>query len=980
MTTLHTYELTCEYAANPLGVDTPQPRLSWKLRAQTRNARQTAYRVIVTARPIGAQRKPRLVWDSGVVRSAQSLHVAYAGAPLQPLHRYEWQVQVWDEARRPSSLSEPAFWETGLMNMRRWKAHWITPGWDDDPRAPIQQLPMLRRVFHVSRCPAAARLCITSLGVYEAHLNGRRVGDAVLTPGWTSYHKRLQYQVWDVTSHLVQGENVIGAWLGNGWYRSQLGFGAQKHLYGSHLALLAQLHIFYDDGSSDVICTDAHWRAAPSPVVFADVYNGETYDARLEQAGWCEPRFDDREWSPVRILGRPRAQIVAQESPLVQVHETLSPQRVLRAPNGEVLLDFGQNLVGVVQMFVQGAAGTTVTLRHGEALDADGNLYTANLRSAAQTTRYTLKGAATGEFYTPRFTFMGFRYVAVSGYPGEVKPEHFAAMVLHSALPRTGQFECSNPLLNQLQHNILWGQKGNFLDIPTDCPQRDERLGWTGDAQVFARTASFNMHTARFFAKWLRDLRADQSSDGAVPVIAPDIIGQRGVAGWSDALILVPWTLYTCFGDTRILAELYDGMVAWVRYVESRLDADGIWRRDFQYADWLDYRGENPLTPRPVTNPDLIATAFFAHSVALLARIARVLGRRPDARRFEQRAARAREAFVREFVTAGGRIGPDTQTAYALALAFDLLPEAMRKQAAERLARLISENGYRLTTGFLGTPHLCHVLTRFGYADVAYELLNQERYPSWLYPLHRGATTIWERWDGIRLDGTFQDPGMNSFNHYAYGAIGDWLYRVAGGIELDPEAPAYRRVVVRPRPGGGLDWARAALEAPYGRIAVDWHLSRAGFHVNVELPPNTEAEVHVPARALTQVTESYKPLNKAPGVLEARLERGTVIITVGSGSYHFFTRGLSSRQAMAGVRHIAGRLDRYAPLYAVLNHQTARETLARCVDLEALLKRADATWLNAPLADLPRYAPDLIAETALVALERALLTLTTIKP
>lgn len=965
--------LTCEYAVNPLGLDTPQPRLSWKLRAEGRDARQTAYRIIVTARPVGS-RRPRLAWDSGIVRAAACLHIPYAGAPLRPLHRYEWQVQVWDEAGRPSPLSEPAFWETGLMQARRWRARWIAAPWEGEAGESSKGLPLLRRTFHVAHSVAAARLCITSLGAYEAHINGKRVGDAVLTPGWTSYDKRLQYQVWDVTSCLTQGENAIGVWLGNGWYRSRLGFGEQRHIYGPRLALLAQLHIFYDNGSSDVIATDEQWRAAPGPLLGSDIYQGEAYDARLEQAGWCEPRFDDREWQPVHAVASPPARIVAQESPLVRAQETLAPQRVFRAPNGEAVLDFGQNLVGVVQLFAQGPAGATITLRHGELLDADGNLYTANLRSAAQTVRYTLKGAVAGEFYTPHFTFMGFRYVAVSGYPDEVRPEHFAAVVLHSDLPRTGHFACSNPLINQLQHNIVWGQKGNFLEIPTDCPQRDERLGWTGDAQVFARTASFNMHTARFFAKWLRDLHADQAADGAVPVVAPNILRLHGVAGWSDALIIVPWTLYQCYGDKRILEELYDGMVAWARYVESRLDADGIWRRDFQFGDWLDYRGENPLAPRPVTNPDLIATAYFAYSLTLLAQIAQVLGKRADARRFEQRARRARQAFCAEFVTPAGRIGPDTQTAYVLALAFDLLPEPLKRSAATRLARLVRDDGYRLTTGFLGTPHLCHVLTRYGYADAAYELLNQERYPSWLYPIRRGATTIWERWDGIRPDGTFQDPGMNSFNHYAYGAIGDWLYRVVAGLSSDPAVPAYQRVIVHPHAGGGLTWARATLESPFGHTAVEWQLTNTGLHVNVELPPNTEGEVRLPARMLSLVTEHHKPLHQVEGVRAVRLEHGLAIITVGSGSYRFFTRGLTRAQAMAQVQHIAGRLDRYTPLREVLRQPAARQALARFVDIAQLEARANAELLNAPLTELLSHAPDLLPAAKLKSLERALLS------
>jgi len=892
--------LTCEYQINPLGIDVPQPRLSWQMQSEQRGARQTAYQILVAATEAGLA-GGELWWDSGKVETEQSTQVVYLGPALAAGQRVYWKVRVWNEAGQAVD-SAPAWWETGLLNSANWQTDWITPDWDEDSSR-SQPAPLLRRSFNADGNLVSARIYATSLGLYELWLNGQRVGDGVLTPGWTSYDYHLQYQTYDITGLICAGDNALGAILGDGWYRGNMGFTGQRNLYGSRLALLLQLHLTYADGRVEIIGSDDRWRAATGPIQMSDIYMGEDYDARQEKPGWNTAGYDDSDWRGVRRLDHPKNIVVAQVGPFIRRHERLQPVQILRSPKGETILDFGQNMVGWVQLCVRGAAGTTITLRHAEVLDRQGNLYTENLRRAEQTTRYTLKGLANAdEIFEPRFTFQGFQYVAVEGFPGEPAPANFTGVVVHSDTPPAGTFECSNPLINQLQRNIVWGQKGNFVDVPTDCPQRDERLGWTGDTQVFIRTACFNMHVPTFYTKWLRDLSVDQQH-GSVPHVVPDVIAKTGsgelteaknagAAAWGDAAVICPWTIYLAYADTRLLAEQYDSMAGWVNFIHSRADEDFIWRKDFQFGDWLDYRGQDDRLPTPVTNYELIGTAFFAHSAQLLANTARVLGKTGDAARYTDLASKVKAAFNAEFVTPAGRVGPNTQTAYILALHFDLLPETMRSLAVERLVKEIRQGRYHLTTGFVGTPYLCHVLSRYGYTDVAYQLLNQESYPSWLYPVKQGATTIWERWDGIKPDGTFQDAGMNSFNHYAYGAIGEWLYRVVAGIEIDPAQPGYKHILFQPQPGGGLTHAQATFDSPYGRVASAWELTGTDFRLKITVPPNTCATVRLPAPSSAALTEGGQPLAAGNGIRNVDVVAGIAVIKVEAGQYEFMTTGL----------------------------------------------------------------------------------------
>jgi alpha-L-rhamnosidase len=873
---------------DPIGLGHRVPRFSWQLRSEARGVRQSAWQVRVAASVADLKRGRPLVWDSGRVASEESILRPYGGPALVSGRRYVWQVQVWGGAGAASGWSAPASFEIGLLEPTDWKASWIEPGLKEESGA--QPSPMLRRAFALTRAVRSARAYVTSHGLYELYLNGARVGDEVLTPGWTSYATRLQYQTYDVTSLLRRGPNVAGAILGSGWYRGNIGFSGKRGHYGDTLALLAQIVVTYADGSVETIGTDAGWKAATGPILMSEIYHGETYDARLEPEGWDTPAFDDSRWAPVRVAQFGRDNLVAPEGPPVRRVEEVKAKAILKTPSGLTVVDMGQNMVGWLRLTVRGPAGTTVTLRLAEVLDKSGEFYTANLRSAKQTVTYTLRGGRT-ETYEPHFTFQGFRYVAVAGYPGELTLDSLTGVVVHSAMATAGEFSASMPQLNQLQHNIRWGQKGNFVDVPTDCPQRDERLGWTGDAQAFARTAAFNADVSGFFTKWLKDVAADQLPNGSVPFVVPDVLSAKdrpaaGSAGWGDAAVIIPWTMYLTYGDPKFLADQYDSMVKWVGFMRDRAGDDFVWSGDFHFGDWLAFATTRSDYPGATTSKDLIATAFYAHATDLLARSARVLGKTEDAATYARQLERIKAAFVNEFVTPAGRVGEATQTAYVLALQFDLLPEGMRANAAGRLAAEIRERKH-LTTGFLGTPYLCHVLSRYGYLDEAYMLLERQEYPSWLYPVTKGATTIWERWDGIKPDGSFQDEGMNSFNHYAYGAIGEWMYGVMAGLEIDEAAPGYKHFFVQPRPGGTITAASATHETPYGAARSAWTLGGGRFELAVDVPPNTTATVRLPGATLAAVTEGGRPLDGLDGIASARQDGRDVVVAVGSGHYGF---------------------------------------------------------------------------------------------
>ena len=870
-------DLQVENLSHPIGVGTAKPLLSWRLEGGKRNVSQTAYEIRLYDRK-------SLIWSSEKVDGSQSLAVEYGGRLLSSDTRYYWRVGIWDGNDEVSGWSAIDSFQTGLLNKEDWQAKWITPGFKEDSKRPS---PLLRKEFTAKKEIASATAFITAHGMYEAQINGHRVGDAYLTPGWTSYNKRLQYQTYDVTALLNSGVNAIGVTLGNGWYRGIIGYSDHPNVYGKDVALLFQLNITYTDGTKEVFISDGSWKTSTGVIVYSEIYNGETIDERKEKKGWTLAGYDDKDWLKAKEEHFSKDNLITTENEMVKKHEVFHPVRIFTTLKGEKVIDFGQNLVGWVTMKVRGKAGDEITLSHAEVLDKDGNFYTANLRRSKAQDHYILNGEGE-EVFEPHFTWHGFRYLKVEGYPGELKPEDFTAIALYSDMEPTGTFTCSNAMVNQLQHNIQWGQKGNFLDVPTDCPQRDERLGWTGDAQAFSRTATFNMNTHSFFTKWLKDVSADQKN-GVMPYVIPNVLGKprSSSAGWADAATVIPWNIYMAYGDKRALVDQYGSMKAYVESIR-RVAKNDLWNSGFHFGDWLFYKPDGDHNGPPAeTNKYLIAQCFYAQSTQLLINAANVLGKTEDEQTYTVLLKRIKEAFVKQYLNPDGSLMSNTQTAYVLALNFDMLPEEQRTQAAKRLVDNIKQYGNHLTTGFLGTPYLCHVLTRFGYMEVAYQLLLQDTYPSWLYPVKMGATTIWERWDGIRPDSTFQDRGMNSFNHYAYGAIGDWMYREMVGLDTYEDGVGYKHSRVQPYIGGGFTSASASLKTNYGKLSSGWQVTSDRIILDVEIPDNTNSTVYIPAKSIESISEGNLHIITLPEIKIVESKDGYVIVNLGSGSYHF---------------------------------------------------------------------------------------------
>ncbi|MEY2917480.1 MAG: hypothetical protein RIS73_1194 [Bacteroidota bacterium] len=882
--------LRTENLQNPIGIDVLQPNFSWQLSSDQRNVMQAAYEIRVGAFP-AALVKGEGIWKTGKINSGQSIHVSYNGAALVSGKKYYWQVRVWDNNGKASAWSAITFWQMSLLQQTDWKAQWIEPGYKEDS---VFASPLLRKVFNSTKKIKSATAYITAHGLYEAQINGKRVGDAYLTPGWTSYNKHLQYQCYDVTTQLKNGINAIVVTLGDGWYRGNFSFDSRRNIYGKDIALLFQLDIIYMDGTTETVVSDNSWKSSTGAIRSQGIYAGETIDARLDKNGWTLAGYDDSNWSTVKTADFSKAVLKASYNEPIKKHEAIQPVKIITTPKGEKVIDFGQNLVGWVQLKVKGNAGDKITISHAEELDKNGNFYTENLRAAKAQDIYLLKGNEE-EIFEPHFTFHGFRYAMLEGYPGELKPENFTAMVLYSDMEQTGSFSSSNPLINQLQHNIEWGLRGNFLDVPTDCPQRDERMGWTGDAQAFFRTATFLRGVNNFFTKWLKDLSLDQVKTGSVPHVIPNVLGETGwatggSAGWSDASTIIPWEMYLVYGDKRILKAQYSSMKAWVGYMQSQSTND-LWNKGSHFGDWLFYTmADDNDGKAAITNKYLIAQCFYAYSTQLLINAATALGKDDDVKTYTTLVQKVKEAFLKEYTTANGATMSNTQTSYVLALHFDMLPENLRQQAADRLVANIKEYKNHLTTGFLGTPYLCHVLSRYGYTDVAYTLLLQETYPSWLYPVTKGATTIWERWDGIRTNGDFQAITMNSFNHYAYGAIGDWMYRIMAGLDTEAgDGVGYKKIRIQPHIGGGFTHVAASYQTLYGKLSSSWKIQDGKLIFNVEIPANSTATIYIPVQNANDVMENTQPLTASKAIQVVGNEKGYMVVKIGSGKYEFIT-------------------------------------------------------------------------------------------
>ena len=860
----------------PMGVDPSQPvTFSWIVNSSEKGLTQTAYEVWVF-------RNKMPVWASGVVDSSESISVP-CEVKLHPDSYYSFSVRVWDNKGRMSEKAK-SWWTTGL-NKEDWSAHWIG---ENGKCRPIN----LRGKATLSNKVKRATAYISSHGQYEAFINGQRVGDAYMTPGWTSYRTRVQYQAYDVTSLLQRGDNILAAVVAPGWY-SGMGYRTRKS-YGDDISLLMQVNVEYTNGELEVFYTDKDWKmsasAKASGVVSNDIYHGETIDARLIDDSWTTLDYNEgTEWVAAEVISQDKSAVVSTLNELCRAQKPIKPVKYILTPKGEKVLDFGQNIVGWERVKLQGKAGDTIRIYHAETLDENGNFYTVNLRTAKATSTYVMNGEK--REFAPSMTFYGFRYIRIEGIEGEPNLEDYEIVPVWSNFDNVGSFSSSNALVNQLQSNIWWGFHDNFLDVPTDCPQRNERLGWTGDAQVFFRTASFLGRVENFFEKWLTDLRTDQFDDGTMPRIIPNAYMEStrnrrrtAACGWADAATIVPWKHYMAYGNKAVLANQYQSMTKWVNFlIKNSKEQNYLWtgHDSDHYGDWLFYSVDNDRDGvSAVTSKRLLAQCFYIHSLDNVVKAAEVLGKVADVAYYKDVAEKARKAYLAEYVTPNGLISSDTQTAYVLALHFDLLPENMRAQAAKRLVENIKRYKNHITTGFLGTPYICEVLTRFGYSDVAYTLLLQECCPGWLYQVKMGATTVWERWDSIRKDGSIPDNGMNSLNHYAYGSIGDWLYREAVGIK--EMTPGYKSIAIKPHTGGNFENMSASTVTPYGKVSAAWKAKENVLkELSVEIPFNTTAEIYVPAKSIAAVKVDDASV-KAAGLVD-----GYVKFSVGSGSYRF---------------------------------------------------------------------------------------------
>ncbi|MCA9277597.1 MAG: family 78 glycoside hydrolase catalytic domain [Phycisphaerales bacterium] len=943
-------ELQCEHLVDPIGLDKTQPRLSWIVESNERNAYQVAYRILVASSLENLDTDVGDLWDTGKIQTNDTIGIMYGGSPLGSRQRCYWKVMAWNNRDEPSEWSTHASWEMGLLSKSDWHAQWIdvqpirTPviiekaeyyAVDDSLRVDVTnivqqvvdagespvasnealggdpafgirkrlevhykvegismhtdvaegatanlnntQLPYLRRSFTVEKPVRQARLYVSALGLYEPYINGDRVGDACLAPGWTDYRKRVHYQIIDVTSHLHQGRNVLGALVGPGWFAGRAGLFHARAFYGDTPALIAQLEITYKDGTTLSVVSDESWHRHDGPIVSSDIMDGETYDARAEIDNWCAISFDDSNWMSATTREEDRNLEWAPDLP-VRVLEQLPAHQVTQPTPGRWVFDLGQNMVGVARISLNESPGTVITIRHAEMLNSDGTLYRDNLRGAAATDTYVCRGGGS-ETWSPRFTFHGFRYVELSGLSGQPSSDAVTGIVLGSDLPSSGTFSCSDERLNQLYSNIVWGLRGNYLSIPTDCPQRDERMGWMGDAQAFIPTATYIANVAPFMTKWMQDVRDAQREDGAHSDVAPVMFRLNyGTPAWADACVLVPWTIYEMYGDIRILEENIESMTRWVDWCQEH-STDLIRDRDRgnDYGDWLSIDAD--------TSKELIGTAYFARSTDLLARSYQTIGRTDKADQYSDLFNGIRDAFVTRYVDEDGRIMNGTQTAYLLALTFDLLPEDRRNNAIEYLIDELRGRGWRLNTGFIGVGLLLPTLDNAGHPDVAYRLLMQDEFPSWLYSVKHGATTIWERWNGWTPDEGMNDPGMNSFNHYALGSCGQWLFSGVGGIR--PDDPGFTRITIQPHIGGGLTWAETSFRSVCGQIATRWDIKDDKITLNVQIPANTSATIYLPTHNITSLRESGITIYQLQGAQIVQQDANMVVLKVGSGRYTF---------------------------------------------------------------------------------------------
>ena len=926
--------LRCEYMQDPVGIDETSPRLSWKVESDERGQKQTAYRILVATSPAVLASDEGDLWDSEKVNSDRTIHIEYEGKPLASRQRCFWKVKVWDRDGAEAAWSNPARWSMGLLEDSDWDARYIsyrdeTPVFKKRDALFLPPARYYRTEFATDKKVKNATVYATALGIYELELNGKRVGDAYFAPGWTDYLQRAYYKAYDVTDLVQAGENAIGATVADGWYSGYVAYGLLtgigterigRYTYGKTPSLMAQLEIEYEDGSREVIATDPSWKVTgDGPIREADLLMGEFYDAREQMPGWSTADFDDADWESAimaeenghtiatfyeagksvpsgptpkiegkkRDLGFKRPKLEAFPGVPVRVTQEIRPIEITKRDEGTYIFNLGQNFAGNVRLKIKGPEGHRVTLRYGEMLHPDGRLMTENLRKARATDFYVCKGDEQGEVYTPRFTFHGFQFVELSDFPGEPDLDTITGLVLHSDTPLASTFECSDPMVNQLFSNVVWTQRANFVDLPTDCPQRDERMGWTGDAQAYVGTAVYNADVGAFYSKWLRELMESQRPSGAFPGFAPFPFHRAWDFGtaWADAGIICPWTIWQAYDDTRVIDRCWEPMARFIEWRQrTSVDDLGIVHGN-GWGDWLSQGEVTPL--------DYIDSVYFALTTRMMAEMAEATGREAEAKAYRKQLARTKAAFIKKYVNDDGSLKVKTQTAYALALFADLVPAEMREATGKHLAELLQSNGNRMATGFLGTRPLLPVLSAADQHDLAVFLLQSHEFPSWGYEIDQGATSIWERWDSYTKEDGFgrHNAAMNSFAHYSFGAVCEWMFRTLAGIDSD--GPGYSKIIIRPNPPapgsnaehGPIDWVKASYNSIHGKIVSHWKVDGDRFQLNVTIPANTTAKVYMPARYVENVTESGKPLGEH--IILLGHDDNRVVLFVESGSYCF---------------------------------------------------------------------------------------------
>lgn len=915
--------LRCEYKHNPV-TDEKSPRLSWELTAIDKNQKQTAYQILVASTEDKLSEKSADLWNTGKVAGNQTAQVAYNGKLLSSRQICFWKVRSWDKNGNSSEWSQVARWEMGLLNRADWSAQWIGLNLDDLGKGKTYHLPpapYFRKEVKVKSGVKKARLYATALGLYEFSINGQKVGTDFLTPGWTDYNKRVYYQTYDVSDALKSGVNVLASQLSYGWYAGYLGYSllvgnpVVRAFYGKVPLLKAQLEIEYADGSTQTFVTNTDWKASAGALTESDLLNGETYDARLEFAGWGKPGFKDLGWQKAELYpDNSQRAIQTYPGPPVKITGELSVKTKTKRADGKWIFDMGQNFAGIVRLRVKGKAGDTIRIRYGEKLYPDGRLMVENLRMARATDTYILRGDANGEVWEPKFTFHGFQYVELTGLSQIPDEKTLIGLVIGSDTPAVGSFETDNKMVNQLYSNIDWTQRSNYVDIPTDCPQRDERVGWTGDAQVYVKSATFNRDVASFFTKWITDLNDGQFENGAYPLYAPAPSLRKTDTfspGWMEAGIICPYQIYQSYQDTRVIEEGWAHMVRFMDFLEKRSAGNFVFKetsfKDLDpkggFGDWLSFGKKTP--------PDMLASFYYAYCADMMAEMAAAIGKHSDQVRFQETGRKVRTAILAHYTDGSGRFTVNekaygkgdgyvdgnlgfsghTQTAYANAIYMNIIPDSKKADAGKYLSELIAQNNGKLATGFLGAKPLLPALSASGHSSLAYDMFLSREFPSWGFEVENGSTTIWERWDSYtKEDGFKYNAAMNSFNHYAFGAVCEWMFSNAAGIQQT--SPGFATFDIRPEidPKQGADrigYLNASYHSLHGEIKSQWKKEAGKISINVSIPVNTVATVYLPTAVQEGVLLNGKKLALQPDARVIGNENGKVAVQLGSGDYHF---------------------------------------------------------------------------------------------